>query len=34
MGFEDLSYGANVDEIDQQIIKILNEDGMGQMSMR
>lgn len=27
MGFEDLSDGANIDEIDQQIIKILNEDG-------
>ena len=27
MGFEDLSYGANIDKIDQQIINILNEDG-------
>jgi len=27
MGFEDLSDGANIDEIDQKIIKILNEDG-------
>ena len=27
MGFEDLSDGANTDEIDLQIIKILNEDG-------
>lgn len=27
MGFEDLSVGANIDKIDLQIIKILNEDG-------
>ena len=27
MGFEDLNHGVNIDGIDQQIIKILNEDG-------
>ncbi len=32
MGFEDLSDGANIDEIDQKIIKILNEDGRASFS--